>query len=275
MLQCSVGHCCSTLSTIVATSQAVMRPLPAMVVTPQATSRHHNTASYWPSPQHRKLPAIIVAPRATSHCHNVTSCRTLLAIATTLQVVSHYRSVTLPGATVYRHRPPSQQQRSIFVRLTFIKLLLDFHMTSIGRPFDFHWTFVGRSFKFCPTTILSYCHIAFWRPTSYCSVVLRLTVLLSCLSMRCLFDFCSTFVQPSLDIRLTSVRCLFIAGHFQRRIIFLNCTLSYNFVASVVYYHKILGHGTTPCPRMMKALPLSQSPNISYEVTHNPLSQFL
>jgi len=41
------------------------------------------------------------------------------------------------------------------------------------------------------------------------------------------------------------------------------------------YSYKILGHGTTPCPQMMKALPLSQSQGINYEVTHDHLSRFL
>jgi hypothetical protein len=36
-----------------------------------------------------------------------------------------------------------------------------------------------------------------------------------------------------------------------------------------------LWQGITHRPRMMKTLPLSQSPSISYEVTHNLLSQFL
>ncbi len=34
-----------------------------------------------------------------------------------------------------------------------------------------------------------------------------------------------------------------------------------------------MGHGTTPCPRMMRALLLIQNQGISYEVTHNPLNQ--
>ncbi len=41
-----------------------------------------------------------------------------------------------------------------------------------------------------------------------------------------------------------------------------------------MYCYKILGHGTTPCPRMMKALPFNQSQGFNYEVTHNHLSQF-
>jgi hypothetical protein len=36
-----------------------------------------------------------------------------------------------------------------------------------------------------------------------------------------------------------------------------------------------VGHGTTPCPRMMKTLRVSQNQGISYEVTHNHLSRFL
>jgi hypothetical protein len=41
------------------------------------------------------------------------------------------------------------------------------------------------------------------------------------------------------------------------------------FVASALYCYKILGHGTTPCPWMMKALPFNQSQSISYEVTQS------
>ncbi len=35
-----------------------------------------------------------------------------------------------------------------------------------------------------------------------------------------------------------------------------------------------MGHGTTPCPWMMRALLLSQSQGIKYEITHNHLSWF-
>jgi hypothetical protein len=54
---------------------------------------------------------------------------------------------------------------------------------------------------------------------------------------------------------------------------FIGCVK--NFVASVLYYYKILGLGTTPCLRMMKARLLNKSQGISYEVTHNHLSGFL
>jgi len=38
-----------------------------------------------------------------------------------------------------------------------------------------------------------------------------------------------------------------------------NRMLYYNFVASALYYYKILGHGTTPCSRMMRALPFNEN----------------
>ncbi len=48
-----------------------------------------------------------------------------------------------------------------------------------------------------------------------------------------------------------------------------------NNICPVLYCYKFWGHGTTPCPQMMKALSLSQSQGISYEVTHNHLNRFL
>jgi hypothetical protein len=46
-------------------------------------------------------------------------------------------------------------------------------------------------------------------------------------------------------------------------------------VSSDLYYYKILGYGTTVCPRMMKALSVGQSQGISYNVTHNHVNQFI
>jgi len=42
-----------------------------------------------------------------------------------------------------------------------------------------------------------------------------------------------------------------------------------------MYCYKILGHGITPCPRMMKALSFNDNQGINYEVTHNHSSRFL
>jgi len=108
------------------------------------------------------------------------------------------------------------------------------------------------------------------------SYTLRLDVLHSVILfffIRHLFDFRPTFVRPSLDVCLTFTQRLLGASYSQRQIVLFKSYIV--FLASAVYYHKILGHGTTPCPWMMKALPLSQSPGISYKITHNPLSRFL
>ncbi len=66
---------------------------------------------------------------------------------------------------------------------------------------------------------------------------------------------------------LTSVQRLPFTINPHQRIVFLK--------PSVLYCYKLLGHGTTQCPRMMKALPFSQSPGINYEIKHNPLSRLL
>jgi hypothetical protein len=92
-------------------------------------------------------------------------------------------------------------------------------------------------------------------------------------------DICLIFVQPSSDLRWTFVwpSCDVCVSRVipHNALYSSNYTLCENFIVSVVYYHKILGHGTTPCPQMMIALPFNQSPRINYEVTHNPLSRFL
>ncbi len=74
--------------------------------------------------------------------------------------------------------------------------------------------------------------------------------------------------RPSIDVRPLP----FIPVDI---IYYSNCMLCWNFVTNVLYYYKILGHGTTPCRQMMKALPLNQSQGINYEITHNHLSRFL
>ncbi len=43
----------------------------------------------------------------------------------------------------------------------------------------------------------------------------------------------------------------------------------------MLYCYKILGHGITPCLRMMRGLPLIQRQGINYKITHNPLNQYL
>jgi hypothetical protein len=150
--------------------------------------------------------------------------------------------------------------------------------------------------------LLSYVlHLASCALSSY---VLRpavlCTVLSSYLFIQHLFDFRPTFVQLSLDICLTFAQHLLdfratfvgplrnVCWTFAQRLLDLratfverglfpttHCIIRIVFLASVVYYHKILGHKTTPCPRMMRALPLGQNLGISYEVTHNCLSRFL
>ncbi len=92
-------------------------------------------------------------------------------------------------------------------------------------------------------------------------------------------DICLISVQPSSDFRWTfdwPLCDVCVSRVIPNNALYSsNYTLCENFIVSVVYYHKILGHGTTPCPRMMIALPFNQSPRINYEVTHNPLSRFL
>jgi hypothetical protein len=44
---------------------------------------------------------------------------------------------------------------------------------------------------------------------------------------------------------------------------------------SALYCYKFLGHGTTTCPWMMRALPFIQGQGINYKVAHNHLSRFL
>ncbi len=69
-------------------------------------------------------------------------------------------------------------------------------------------------------------------------------------SMRCIFQIvCTTYIRIQYHILQT--------------------------ISNALNFYKILGHGTTPCPQMIKALSLSQSQGISYKATHNHLSQFL
>jgi len=124
-------------------------------------------------------------------------------------------------------------------------------------------------------------------PYCFASYALTSYALLSCvLPSHVLFfhpafssDICLIPIQPSFEFRWTFIwpPCdVYVSRVIPNNALYSsNYTLCENFIVSVVYYHKILGHGTTPCPRMMISLPLNQSPGISYEVTHNPLSRFL
>jgi len=119
-------------------------------------------------------------------------------------------------------------------------------------PFDIRDHFIRRSSSFHSTfvTVLSDVHPrSIWHPSSSICLV-------SSIHRRPFIDIHSPFIP--IDTPYSS-----------------NCTLCYNFVASALYCYKILGHGTTPCPWMMRALLLSQSPSMSYEVTPHPLNQFL
>ncbi len=67
---------------------------------------------------------------------------------------------------------------------------------------------------------------------------------LSFLGFFCLMVFCVLELLPFILVNAS-----YSSNHM----------LCQNFVVSALYYYKILGHGTTPCPWMMKALPLNQS----------------
>ncbi len=138
------------------------------------------------------------------------------------------------------------------VRRTFVRCLIDIRLTS-----DIYRTFIRRPIDVRPTSVR---HLSDFHPT----IVLPSCVLSSCTLSSYVLPFYHpvfssyiylTFIRPSLDVRLTSARCLSGAGYSQRHTVFFKSYVV--FLASDVYYHKILGHGTTPCPRMMKALPLS------------------
>jgi hypothetical protein len=81
----------------------------------------------------------------------------------------------------------------------------------------------------------------------------------------------SSFIRPTPFVHWHPS----IVVHPHRRTVFLNHILCSNFVASALYYYKILGHGTTPCPQMMRALPFNQIQNMSYKVTHNHLFELM
>jgi hypothetical protein len=197
------------------------------------------------------------------------------------------------------------------LRPWFVQRPFDFHRTLIGRfvqvrPLnfrpsrDFHPMFVGlsscalSSYVMRPTIIRpTPCRLATaiyvlrlvilrFAPCYFASYALPSYVLLShVLFFRPAFssDICLISIQPSSELRWTFVwpPCDVCVSQVipNNALYSSNYTLCENFIVNVVYYHKILGHGTTPCPWMMISLPLNQSPGISYEVTHNPLSRFL
>jgi len=158
----------------------------------------------------------------------------------------------------------------------------DFRLSNFCRSNFRPWTFVRQTFVYWtfvhPETLI-WCLLDFrpavLRPAILCFIVLLPTVMSSYLFIWHLFDF----VRPSSNFRWTFVwpTCNVCESQVipNDALYFSNRTLCLNFVASAVYYHKILGHGPTPCPRMMKTLLLNQSPGISYKITHNPLSRFL
>jgi hypothetical protein len=185
-------------------------------------------------------------------------------------------------------------------RQTFVERFIQVRPSNFRPSRDFRLMFVGlsscalSSYVMRPTII----YPAPCRPTA-AIYVLRLVVLCFApccfasyalpsyvLPFRVLFfhpafssDICLISVQASSKLRWMSVwpPCDVCVSRVipNNALYSSNYTLCENFIVSVVYYHKILGHGTTPCPRMMIALPLNQSPGINYEVTHNPLSRFL
>jgi len=110
-------------------------------------------------------------------------------------------------------------------------------------PSNFH----PQTSVLCPTVL---------HPTSCCTPILRPIIL----KYYALQSYVLPFCHPAIlcDVRIfKTVHCVRL------------------FVTSALYRYKILGHGTTPCPRMMRALPLIQSQGINYEVTHIPLNQYL
>jgi hypothetical protein len=131
----------------------------------------------------------------------------------------------------------------------------------------------------CPTPYYPYCP-AYYHTNVPCPCVLCPTILSSSILMFYILTsyallFCPTTVQLSSDLCPAFVRRLSVVIHCRHRTIFSNRTLCQNLVVKVLYYYKIVGHGTTPCPRTMKVLLLIQSQGMSYKVTHNLLNQYL
>jgi hypothetical protein len=142
----------------------------------------------------------------------------------------------------------------------FIGLSLDFCRTFIERLSIFCQIFIQRPFEFRLTAILFRLTIIPFRPTT---VRFHLMVI---------SFHPTTILFRSMAVPFKDVHSLFILVDAPYS---LNRTLCYNFVGSVLYCYKIQGNGTTPCPWMLRVIPLSQSLGINYEITHNPLSRFL
>ncbi len=108
----------------------------------------------------------------------------------------------------------------IFVRpRTFIRLRTSVKLSSVqGRSSDFHPLDLCPSRDDCRTFVrLRSCHPAHCRPTLCCPTSYHFIVR----PFHPTFVWLRlTFVQPSLDVRLTSVQRLAITNHFQRRIVF-------------------------------------------------------
>jgi hypothetical protein len=143
---------------------------------------------------------------------------------------------------------------------TSVKLLLDFHLTYIELLSNFR-LIVLSSWRIVTLTsyrvaVLTYCHINVL--SCYHTVIMS-----SC-----------HFVVP-FNLHPTFVRHLSVVVHSFRHTIFFKLYFVFELCNWVLYCYKILGHGTTPCPWMKRAVPLKQSPGISYEITHNPLNRFL
>jgi len=113
---------------------------------------------------------------------------------------------------------------------------------------------------------------ASWRPTP---TALHPIILPFYLFIRCSFYFWSTFVQPSFDVHLTSFQRSSVVNHSQRHTRFFKLYVVLELCSQCFVLLQNFRHGTTPCLQMMKVLLLNQSPSINYEVTHNPLSEFL
>jgi len=173
--------------------------------------------------------------RATCHCSSVLSCKGVGV-------------VTLP----------SLHQCSTSIRWTFV-----------GHSFNVHWIFVQLSLDIRLTFV--------GRPSNELSSNFRLTVILrpmSYLLTSCILPSC-LFIWLSFDVCLTLVQRLSLTGHSRRHTIFFKLYVGLELCSKWFVLLQNFVHGTTPCPEMMKALSFSESPNISYEVTQNPLSQFL
>jgi hypothetical protein len=133
-------------------------------------------------------------------------------------------------------------------RQTFVWCLSNFHYVMLM----YYHTNI---FSCCRPNVLPHlCHVVL----SSNAMLYYHSDVLSCCHIAVLL-FCY-FIQPSSNV--CPLPFVFIEA-------------LYSSITGVLYWYKILGHGTTPCPRMMRAILLNQSPSINCEVTHNPSSRFL